>query len=236
MSNKVGLIFGITGQDGSYLAELLLSKKYYVYGVARRTSTSNDERISHIRDSSFEVLQGDVTDPHSVDRAVSLAYNKACQLCTSPCLEVYNLAAQSHVRVSFDEPAHTWDVTAKGALNILESIRKLASTAKYYQAGSSEMFGASRGTEKVLNGRVINQQGEATPFEPRSPYAIAKLAAHHLTKVYRYSYNIFACNGILFNHESERRCDAFVTRKISKHIASLHMNIVASSTTPWLDL
>jgi GDPmannose 4,6-dehydratase len=231
MLMRHALIFGITGQDGSYLAELLLSKGYVVHGVTRRVSTSNHERIAHIKDDNLLLVEGDVTDPHSVNQVVHDAYISGTLTGHVPRLEIYNLAAQSHVRTSFDQPVYTWNATATGALNILEACKHLdRETVRYYQAGSSEMFGASLGilyTSPLItigDGIVGNSrymQSETTPFDPRSPYAVAKLAAHNLTKIYRDGYNLFACNGILFNHESERRGDMFVTRKITKHLAGL---------------
>jgi GDPmannose 4,6-dehydratase len=211
---STALIFGITGQDGSYLSELLLAKDYKVYGVARRTSTPNHERIRHIMDNkSFEVLTGDVTDPHSVTDALNKAFDKNSK--------------EPLVAVSFNQPKYTWDVVAVGTLNILEGIRSLNLPAyvRYYQAGSSEMFGASLGelinTDDSFAG-VRYRQNEFTPFNPQSPYAIAKVAAHQLTKLYRTAYGMFTCNGVLFNHESERRGDNFVTRKVTQYIAKLH--------------
>lgn len=215
---KSALIFGVTGQDGSWLAEFLLSKNYKVYGVARRVSTSNGGRLMHIKDDNFQLLQGDITDSANVNAIIAKLKPD----------EVYNLAAQSQVRVSFDEPLHTFDVTARGAFKVLEAIRQLSPKSRFYQAGSSEMFGSSLG---ILYGSPMNdkcfgnahyRQDENTPFQPQSPYAIAKLAAHHMTKLYRNAYGLFACNGILFNHESSRRGEEFVSRKITKHLAKLH--------------
>lgn len=206
---NTALIFGITGQDGSYLADLLLEKGYKVYGVSRRVSVPTDLRIKHLeKNTFFDIIQGDITDQSSVARIIKL---------TEP-QEIYNLAAQSHVGISFNEPCHTWDVTGKGCLNILEGIRNSSNLllAKFYQASSSEMFGSSF---TDTNGRRF--QFENTLFMPQSPYAVAKLAAHHLTRLYRYSYKLFACSGILFNHESPRRGENFVTRKITKYIGSL---------------
>jgi GDPmannose 4,6-dehydratase len=219
---KTALVFGVTGQDGSYLTEFLLEKNYKVYGVARRVSTgaTNHERIAHIVDENFVLVEGDVTDPHSVNAVISLANPD----------EVYNLAAQSQVRTSFDQPAYTWNTTAGGVLNILEGIRQIAPEARFYQAGSSEMFGSSLGTPKGMrfpDGIVPNahyRQDESTPFNPCSPYGVAKLAGHHLTKIYRDGYKLFACNGILFNHESPRRCDTFFSRKVCKYIAKLFVH------------
>ena len=202
---KRGLIFGVTGQDGHYLTRHLLSKGYSVTGVTRRSSVDNTERIAEfLDDPNFEVIEGDVTDSFSVDRIIKKIYPH----------EVYNLSAQSHVATSFEQPGYTFNVVAGGALNILESIRSTNLNIKMYQASSSEMFGKNYSTDH--NGRKY--QDENTPFMPQSPYAIAKLGAHHLVRNYRDSYGIFACSGILFNHESKYRGEKFVTRKITKWI------------------
>jgi GDPmannose 4,6-dehydratase len=198
------LITGITGQDGSYLAELLLEKGYEVHGIVRRASTFNTGRLEHLyqdpheRDAKLILHYGDVTDGQSLTNLV---------LDVEPD-EIYNLAAQSHVRVSFDKPLYTVDVTANGALRVLEAARMLnkRKAVKVYQASSSEMFGDVREVP----------QTEATPFYPRSPYACAKVFAFHQTVNYREAYDMFACNGILFNHESPRRGETFVTRKITR--------------------
>ncbi|MBL6786109.1 MAG: GDP-mannose 4,6-dehydratase [Candidatus Pelagibacter bacterium] len=202
IKRKVALIFGITGQDGSYLAELLLKKNYIIHGVKRRSSSANTERIDHLFDSlnfsnkNFFIHYGDISDGTSTLNIINKIKPD----------EVYNLAAQSHVRVSFDIPEYTADVTALGALRILESIRilKLKKT-KYYQASSSEMYGLVD-KKKSLN--------ELTPFHPRSVYGISKVFAFHTAVHYREAYGIFASNGILFNHESPRRGPTFVTKKI----------------------
>ena len=200
------IIFGITGQDGSHLADLLLSKGYHVVGVSRRASTDNTQRIKHILGNErFELIQGDITDAHSVINILKKHADVD---------EIYNLAAQSHVAVSFKQPALTWDITGKGCLNILQSIVDLGIDARFYQASSSEMYGK----HYDVNREGHKYQNEDTKFMPQSPYAIAKLAAHHLVRNYRDSYEIFACSGILFNHESERRGEKFVTRKITKWI------------------
>lgn len=196
------IIFGVTGQDGSYLSELLLEKGYKVIGVNRRTSTNNTERLTHLLSNpDFSLIEGDVTDFISVSSIIND---------TQPD-EVYNLAAQSHVATSFNEPQHTWKVDAEGPLNILESVRRYCFKSKFYQASTSEMFGSSVDTD--------GYQREETPFIPQSPYAIAKLAAHHKTRIYREAYGMYACSGILFNHESERRGEKFVSRKITKWVA-----------------
>ena len=202
IKKKVALIFGITGQDGSYLAELLLKKNYIIHGVKRRSSSANTERIDHIFDSldfsnkNFFIHYGDISDGTNTLDIINKVRPD----------EIYNLAAQSHVRVSFDVPEYTADITALGALRILESIRilKLKKT-KYYQASSSEMYGL------VKNKKSLN---ENTPFHPRSIYGVSKVFAYHSTVHYREAYGIFASNGILFNHESPRRGPTFVTKKI----------------------
>lgn len=204
---KTAVIFGVTGQDGSYLSELLLKKDYHVVGVARRVSTDNTQRLSLLLNSafpSFELVSGDITDPYSVHRILTQFKPD----------EVYNLAAQSHVGTSFNQPSTTWDITAKGCLNILEVMRETG--GKFYQASSSEMFGDSF----TIDGDN-KYQDEDTVFNPQSPYAIAKLAAHQAARLYRKSYGIHASCGILFNHESERRGEQFVTRKITKWVAGL---------------
>jgi GDPmannose 4,6-dehydratase len=181
--DKIALITGVTGQDGSYLSELLLEKKYKVYGMIRRSSVDTTERIKHILNhENFELIEGDVTDASCMHRLISGIRPN----------EVYNLAAQSHVQTSFDQPILTYNVNAIGSLNILEAIRQTSPTTKYYQASTSELFGDT----------TIFPQNEDTPFNPASPYGIAKLSAHHLTSLYRRAYGLFACAGILFNHES----------------------------------
>jgi len=195
----VALITGITGQDGSYLAEFLLEKGYEVHGVVRRSSLPNTGRIEHLLENPLLTLHyGDLSDS---SRLVGLVE------ATQP-NEIYNLAAQSHVRVSFDEPEYTGDTTGLGTIRLLEAIRTVGLDTRFYQASSSEMFGAS-----------APPQGEETPFYPRSPYGAAKVYSYWVTKNYRESYGIFASNGILFNHESPRRGETFVTRKITKAVA-----------------
>ena len=199
---KVALIFGITGQDGSYLAEFLLKKKYVVHGVKRRSSSINTGRIDHIyqdpqiKKRTFILHYGDITDSLLVTRLIKEIKPD----------EIYNLAAQSHVQVSFESPEYTANADALGALRILEAIRfnKLEKKTKYYQAGTSELYGRNEKTP----------QNEKTNFHPASPYGVAKLYAHWITINYKEAYNIFACNGILFNHESPRRGETFVTQKI----------------------
>lgn len=202
--NKKALIFGVSGQDGSYLAELLLEKGYEVTGVTRRVSVSTTERINHIL-PKINIAEGDITDGFSVNKLIS-EYEPD---------EIYNLAAQSHVGTSFKQPSLTWDITAGGVLNILEAIRysPRKDDIRFYQASSSEMFG--KNYDEIA---MKKYQDENTEFIPQSPYAIAKLAAHHLVRNYREGYGIHGSCGILFNHESERRGENFVTRKITKWI------------------
>jgi len=204
---KKALITGITGQDGSYLAELLLAKGYEVHGIIRRASTFNTERIDHL-----------YQDPHINDVQLFLHYSDIADSTSLIKLlyriqpdEIYHLAAQSHVRVSFDIPEYTGDVTGLGTLRILEAIRETGVKAKFYQASSSEMYGK---VQEV-------PQRETTPFYPRSPYGAAKVYAYWTTVNYRESYGIFACNGILFNHESPRRGETFVTRKVTRAVAHI---------------
>ena len=206
---KVALITGITGQDGSYLAEFLLSKGYEVHGIKRRSSSFNSERIDHIyedphvENQNFVLHYGDLSDSSNLTRIISEVQPD----------EVYNLGAQSHVAVSFEAPEYTADVDAMGTLRLLEAIRFLGLEKKtrFYQASTSELFGEVQETP----------QKETTPFYPRSPYAVAKLYAYWITVNYRESYGMYACNGILFNHESPRRGETFVTRKITRAIANI---------------
>jgi GDPmannose 4,6-dehydratase len=203
---KKAIVTGITGQDGSYLAELLLGKGYEVHGLIRRSSTFNTDRIDHI-----------YQDPHTPNPNLILHYSDLTDGSRLVTLlnqiqpdEVYNLAAQSHVRVSFDEPEYTGDVTGLGTVRLLEAIRSLGLETRFYQASSSEMFGATP-----------PPQNEDTPFYPRSPYGVAKVYSFWITRNYREAYGIFASNGILFNHESPRRGDTFVTRKITRAVARI---------------
>lgn len=205
---KRALITGITGQDGSYLAELLLAQGYEVHGIIRRASTFNTQRIDHI-----------YHDPHANNAPVHLYLhygdlantgNLTDLIYTIKPDEIYHLAAQSHVRVSFDLPEYTGDITGLGAIRILEAVRKSAVPARFYQASSSEMFGSAE-----------PPQSETTPFEPQSPYAAAKVYAYWVTRNYRDGYNLFASNGILFNHESPRRGETFVTRKVTRAAAHI---------------
>jgi GDPmannose 4,6-dehydratase len=208
---KKALITGITGQDGSYLAELLLEKGYEVHGIVRRASTFNTGRIEHLfkdphqKDVRLFLHRGDVADSNNISRIIEKIQPD----------EIYHLAAQSHVRESFDIPEYTGDVTGLGTLRILDAIRESGVKTKFYQASSSEMFG------------LVQQipQTEETPFHPRSPYGVAKVYAYWITRNYRESYNLFACNGILFNHESPRRGETFVTRKVSRGLARIKLGI-----------
>jgi GDPmannose 4,6-dehydratase len=210
--SKRALITGITGQDGSHLAELLLSKGYEVYGIIRRSSSFNTGRIDHIyqdphqQPSRLRLLYGDLNDASSL--------NKILRDCRPD--EIYNLGAQSHVRVSFDIPEYTAEIGALGTLRLLEAIRETGlHNTRFYQASSSELFGKAQEIP----------QRETTPFHPRSPYAVAKLYAYWITVNYRESYGLFACNGILFNHEGPRRGETFVTRKITRAAASIKLGL-----------
>jgi len=208
---KKALITGITGQDGSYLAEFLLEKGYEVHGLVRRSSSFNRSRIDHLhkdlheKDVKLFLHYGDLSDASSISRLIEKIKPD----------EIYHLGAQSHVKVSFDIPEYTGDTTGLGTLRILDAIRESGINTKFYQASSSEMFG------KV----VETPQKETTPFYPRSPYGCAKVYAYWITKNYRESYNLFACNGILFNHESPRRGEAFVTRKITQGLARIKLGL-----------
>lgn len=208
---KRALITGITGQDGSYLAELLLEKGYDVYGMIRRSSSFNTGRINHIyqdpheKDVKLKLVFGDLADSSSVNQLLREVKPD----------EIYNLGAQSHVKVSFDIPEYTGDVVGLGATRILEAIRENGLNTRYYQASSSEMYGKVQAVP----------QTEETPFYPRSPYAVAKLYAHWIAKNYRESYDMYACSGILFNHESPRRGETFVTRKITKAVANIQAGL-----------
>lgn len=208
---KKAIITGITGQDGSYLAELLLEKGYEVHGVYRRSSSPNFSKLySSVAHKNFNLIEGDICDPFFVSRLIENVKPD----------EYYNLAAQSHVATSFEQPSYTWEATGTAVLYALEAIRTLKPSTKFYQASSSEMFGKNFTRDE--NGQAY--QDEKTAFMPQSPYAIAKLAGHHLVRNYRDSYHIFACSGILFNHESERRGENFVTRKITKWLGEFIAN------------
>jgi GDPmannose 4,6-dehydratase len=207
--NKVALVTGVTGQDGSYLAELLLEKGYEVHGIKRRASLFNTQRVDHIyedphiENARFKLHYGDLTDSSNLTRIISEVQPD----------EIYNLGAQSHVAVSFESPEYTADVDAVGTLRLLEAIRflKLENKTRFYQASTSELFGLVQETP----------QKETTPFYPRSPYAVAKMYAYWIAVNYREAYGIYACNGILFNHESPRRGETFVTRKITRGLANI---------------
>jgi GDPmannose 4,6-dehydratase len=210
---KIALITGVTGQDGSYLAELLLSKGYQVHGIVRRASLFNTDRIDHLHvgghpNPNFFLHYGDLSDAGAMRNVLDEVQPD----------EVYNLGAQSHVRVSFDQPEYTVDVTAVGVIRLLEAIRSYmkhnSKTIRFYQAGSSEMFGSAK-----------PRQHEGTRFEPRSPYACAKVYAHYQVVNHRESYGLFACNGILFNHESPRRGETFVTRKITRAATRIKLGL-----------
>ena len=213
MKNKVALITGITGQDGAYLAEFLLSKGYEVHGIKRRSSSFNTSRLDnlyqdpHSKDIKFHLHYGDMTDATNLIGLMQKINPD----------EVYNLAAQSHVQVSFETPEYTANADGIGALRLLEAIRLLnmTKTVKFYQASTSELYGNSD----------IIPQDENTPFSPRSPYAAAKLYAYWITVNYRLAYNVFACNGILFNHESPIRGETFVTRKITRAVAAIKLGL-----------
>ncbi len=213
MSKKVALVTGITGQDGAYLAELLLDKGYEVHGIKRRSSLFNTDRIDHLyldpheEDVRFFLHHGDLTDSSNLIRIIQQVQPD----------EIYNLAAQSHVAVSFEQPEYTANSDALGTLRLLEAIRilGLGKKARFYQASTSELFGRVRETPQM----------ETTPFYPRSPYAVAKLYAHWITVNYREAYGIFACNGILFNHESPVRGETFITRKITRALARIKFGL-----------
>ena len=211
-NRKVALITGITGQDGSYLAELLLEKGYEVHGIIRRASTFNTKRIDHLYQDPHEedvklfLHYGDITDSSNLNRLIEKIRPD----------EIYNLAAQSHVGVSFDSPEYTAEATGVSTLRILDAIRESGVKTKFYQASTSELFGGLPETAP---------QSEKTPFYPKSPYGVAKLYSYWITVNYRESYDIFACNGILFNHESPRRGETFVTRKITRAAAAIHLGM-----------
>jgi GDPmannose 4,6-dehydratase len=212
--NKTALITGITGQDGSYLAELLLHSGYNVVGLYRRSSISSFERIRHINHKNLTLEEFDLTDPSSCISVIT-KYKPD---------ELYNLAAQSHVGTSFKQPTTTFEIDTIGVINLLENIRKFSPDTKFYQASTSEMFGANYS----IDGDGNKYQDEETKFLPQSPYAVAKMASHRMVQIYREAYNIYACSGILFNHESPRRGLNFVTRKITNFIGQ----IVSKPTIP----
>ena len=208
--SKIALITGVTGQDGSYLTEVLLKKGYEVHGLVRKSSSFNTKRIDHIIENkkyfdSFFFHYGDLTDPSSLNRLLDKIKPQ----------EIYNLGAQSHVKVSFQMPDYTAQVDALGTLRLLDAIRDTEIDTKFYQASTSELFGKTSGLA----------QNENTPFYPRSPYGVAKLYAYWIVVNYREAYNLFACNGILFNHESPRRGETFVTRKITKAACKINLKL-----------
>lgn len=210
-NTHVALITGITGQDGSYLAELLLNKDYIVYGIIRRSSNINTQRIDHIFDNKhLNLVYGDLTDTNNINSILSDISTKHRFMKR---LEIYNLAAQSHVKISFDMPEYTSNVDGLGTLRVLDAIRSnnLSHITRFYQASTSELYG------KV----VETPQNELTPFHPRSPYGVAKMYSYWIVKNYREAYDMYACNGILFNHESPRRGHNFVTRKITRGLAAI---------------
>ena len=211
---KKALITGVNGMDGSHLADLLLSKDYEVFGLERRSSSKNRVNTKHLEDK-ITFLVGDLTDQNSLLRALQASQPD----------EVYNLGAQSFVGESWNTPEQTSDVTGLGVLRMLEAIRMYGNEVKFYQAGSSEMFGKM----------IENPSNEKTPFNPRSPYGVAKTFGHYMTKNYRESYGLFACNGILFNHESERRGMEFVTRKIANGVALIKLGLASHITLGTLD-
>ena len=209
--NKTALITGITGQDGSYLADLLLEQDYKVVGLHRRSSTNNFARINHlVNNSQFSLEEFDLTDPSNIAFVINKYQPE----------EFYNLAAQSHVATSFKQPSTTFEINTLGVVNILESIRALSSATKFYQASTSEMFGRNF-TVDEYGGKY---QNEKTELLPQSPYGVSKLASHRMVQLYREGYGLFATSGILFNHESPRRGENFVTRKITKYIGRLVNN------------
>jgi GDPmannose 4,6-dehydratase len=209
MTNKLALVSGITGQDGSYLADLLIDKGYRVVGLHRRNSTNNLDRVSHlINHELFKLEEFDLTDPANCMKIID-SYQPD---------EFYNLAAQSHVGTSFKQPTATIQIDTIGVVNILEAIRHCSSATKFYQASTSEMFGRSYNVDSNTQEKY---QDEDTSLLPQSPYGVAKLASHRLVQIYREAYGIFGCSGILFNHESPRRGENFVTRKITKYIGQV---------------
>lgn len=210
--NKLAVVTGVTGQDGSYLSELLLEQNYRVIGIHRRNSVNNFERINHLIKEAprFQLDECDLTDPSGIHQILA-KYQPD---------EFYNLAAQSHVGTSFKQPTTTFEIDTIGVINILEAIRTSSPATKMYQASTSEMYGKNYS----INNNGDFYQDESTPFLPQSPYGVAKLASHRLIQIYREAYGLFCCSGILFNHESPRRGENFVTRKITKYIGQLINN------------
>lgn len=219
--NKTAIISGITGQDGSYLAENLIQLGYMVIGLYRRSSTNNFSRLQNIIKNDQLILEEfDLTDPSDCQNILE-KYTPG---------ELYNLAAQSHVATSFKQPTTTFEINTVGVVNLLEAIKHRSPHTRFYQASTSEMFGANY-TEDHLGNKY---QNESTPFVPQSPYAIAKLSSHHMIRVYREAYGLYACSGILFNHESPRRGENFVTRKITRYIGNLLNNKIEKNTKLYL--
>lgn len=211
------MVTGVTGQDGSYLAELLLSKGYHVVGLYRRTSSYHFERLNHIiHNPNFQLEEFDLTDPATVSSTISRFQPH----------EFYNLAAQSHVATSFKQPSTTMEINCVGVINILEAIKNHSSATKFYQASTSEMFGRNFSIDQDGN----RYQDEDTELLPQSPYGVSKLAAHRMVQLYREGYGLFACSGILFNHESPRRGENFVTRKITKYLGKVVAGIYSTET------
>lgn len=216
--NQIAMVTGVTGQDGSYLSELLLSKGYTVIGLYRRSSNNNFQRLNNIiYNSNFILEEFDLTDPATVSGTISKFQPQ----------EFYNLAAQSHVATSFKQPSTTMEINATGVINILEAIKNYSQDTRFYQASTSEMFGRNVSVDRASNEAY---QDESTEFMPQSPYGVSKLAAHRMVQIYREGYGIFGCSGILFNHESPRRGENFVTRKITKYIGKLVSGIDTNST------
>lgn len=215
--NKIALITGVTGQDGSYLSELLLNKNYTVVGLHRRSSVNNFGRINHLLNHpNFILEEFDITDPSNVLYLINTYLPH----------EFYNLAAQSHVETSFKQPTTTFEINTVGVTNILEAIRKHSSATKFYQASTSEMFGRNYTFDHNTN---LKYQDENTELLPQSPYGVSKVASHRMVQLYREAYGTFACSGILFNHESPRRGENFVTRKITRYIGKLVNNKTTES-------
>ena len=215
--NKVAMVTGVTGQDGSYLSELLLNQNYTVIGLHRRSSVNNFERINHLLNNPrFKLEEFDLTDPSDCSYVIE-SYSPD---------ELYNLAAQSHVATSFKQPTTTMEINTIGVINLLETIRARSPKTRFYQASTSEMFGANY-TSGDFGGKY---QNEDTPFLPQSPYAVGKLSSHRMVQIYREAYNMYACSGILFNHESPRRGENFVTRKITRYLGRLVNGVISKDT------
>lgn len=238
---KTALITGVNGQDGAHLSELLLSKDYIVYGLKRRSSSNNLWRLKNvINNRNFKLIEGDVADTHSMQHHISKIVENASEI-----VEIYNLAAQSHVHTSFDQPGYTFDVNFKGVLNILETLRLYKDFVRFYQASTSEMFGDNASLSWTELGQRTYPstkyakfddlqksclfQNEKTTFSPMSPYAVAKTAAHHLVNNYRKAYGLHASCGILFNHEGEYRGEEFLTQKVCRYVAHLQPSVFSNT-------